>query len=92
MTILPSNLVTSLAGASVTPPTTPKRTPREEDARRGPRRTQRDEFVQSAPDVRSEDALRNLKGGTDQEEREDAERRQHYTSKEQAKPRLDVAG
>ncbi|MFA6045010.1 MAG: hypothetical protein WC718_08505 [Phycisphaerales bacterium] len=93
MTILPSNLVTSLAGASATPPPAVRRTDRDKEERRGVRRRQGDEFVQTAPDVGSEDALRNLKGGSDEEEREDAKRRQHYApSVETPKPRLDVAG
>lgn len=93
MTILPSNLVTSLAGASATPPAKARRTEREKEERRGIRRALQDEFVQTAPDVHSEDALRNLKGGSDEEEREDAKRRQHYAPGTEApKPRLDVAG
>ncbi|MBI1189637.1 MAG: hypothetical protein GC200_03015 [Tepidisphaera sp.] len=96
MTILPSNLVTSLAGASVAPPSAPRKAERDAAERRGTRRSERDEFVQSAPDVVSEDAVRNLKGGADEEEREDAKRRQHYQPNDQAKapsrPRLDVAG
>lgn len=94
MTILPSAVVTSLAASQAAPTPAVRRADRDQAERRKIRRRERDEFVSSAPDVDSEEALRNLKGGADEEEREDAKRRQHYATPapEAPAPRLDVAG